>query len=76
MVYIVCGILSVASDPDHRERKVAGSNPGSGWVATGGSWVSFHPGFIPWFLTCWSTDPTNLTQQFLRKEINEHFSCR
>ena len=24
-----------------------------------GSWVSFHPGFIPRFLTCWSTDPNS-----------------
>ena len=42
-----------------REREVAGSNPGSSWVAAGGSWVSFHPGFIPRFLTCWSTDPNS-----------------
>ena len=39
--------------------EVAGSNPGSDWVATGGSWVSFQPWFILRFLTCWSTDPNS-----------------
>ena len=43
----------------HREREVAGSNPGSDWVATGGFWVSFRLWFIPRFLTCWSIDPNS-----------------
>ena len=38
----------------YREQEVAGSNPGSyRWI------LSLHPGIIPRFLTCWSTDPNS-----------------
>ena len=47
------------SGPGSNNLEVAGSNPGSSWVAAGGSWVSFHPGFMPRFLICWSTDPNS-----------------
>ena len=50
-------LLTLVHVPQRTE--VAGLNPVLGWVATGGSWVSFHPGFITRFLTCWSTDPNS-----------------